>query len=69
MKKLKKKFGKLNSVEAYDCICWMSLASCACNCICVCHPDGIHDSNQNVGSEAVAENQTAYLQYQSNNSN
>ncbi len=67
MRKLKKQFGKLNSVEAYDCICWTSLASCNCTCGCNCNPVGISMSSHTKERNAISTNESVYHQYQSNN--
>lgn len=68
MGKMKKKFNKLNSVEAYDCLCWTALASCTCMVSCYCNnTTPSYASNRNAGGVSIFQNESAYNTYQAQN--
>lgn len=69
MKKVKKKFNKLNSVEAYSCMCWTSLASCYCEGSCYCSDYTVSTSNYNAGWTAISNNASVYNTHQRQNRN
>ena len=68
MGKIKKKFNKLNSVEAYDCLCINSLASCSCAGACACvSVKPTTASNYNAAWQAIYTNTSAHKTYQTQN--
>ena len=70
MKKLAKRYSKHNSVEAYSCMCWMSLASCACNCYgCACSDKVILNSTYNGNISTSTNNEQAYTSHLQANQN
>lgn len=70
MKKLTKRFNKHNSVEAYSCMCWMSLASCSCACYsCFCSDNRVAQSTIVNIKNASITNETAYTSHLQANKN
>lgn len=67
MAKLKKKYNKLNSVEAYMCTCIYSLyATCNCTCACSCGNMIIAAANDVTLLNQNANATDANVNYQSN---
>lgn len=67
MAKLKKKYNRLNSVEAYMCTCIYSLyATCNCTCTCSCGSVIVSAANNATNLNSGKNATDANVNYQSN---
>lgn len=73
MKKLTKRYNKRNSVEAYNCLCWMSMTACSCNCIaCGCSgndADKLTVAGLHKAQNSISLNERAYYDHLAENFN